>query len=417
MSPEEQTTNIDPTKDNTINGEKGTKIFIPANAFQFADGSLPTGKIDITLKEFYSNSDFISNNLTTQSYGHLLETGGMVFISASSEGKELEISKIKSYTIAFPGRDTSNRMEPFYGNKDSSGQVSWTPAFMRGEGDPATGIDSTLIDSSLYKMNVTVCTYISSWYNNDIGSKVKYRDSTIFLFIKNNFPFDDTALANGLCIRGLMPHMDIYFNSEGKIDRVSFDKYNRSNPVAAGIRQSLTAFLKSIPAFDLGSMKHNRETGLSLSLCCHESLNWEEYNKRFKKKYSQYRDNAVKEMGADAINYSIISSSRMGWINCDRFLYDNSERTDFIVNITEASGALAFILFDDIKSIMRGDQKNGSFVFKNVPVNSKIKVVGITYKNGKPLLSKMPAVISKQPYTLTGFKEFSLNELEKQLNN
>jgi hypothetical protein len=32
-------------------------------------------------------------------------------------------------------------------------------------------------------------------------------------------------------------------------------------------------------------------------------------------------------------------------------------------------------------------------------------------------MSKMPAVVSKQPFTLAEFKEFSLKELEKELNN
>src|SRR5687768_15205549 len=97
FSPEEQLMTIDPRKDNMIEGKKGSKVFIPANAFQFKDGSLPAEKIVVSLKEFFSISDFVSNNLSTLSDGHLLETGGMLFISAISERKELEINKTKSY--------------------------------------------------------------------------------------------------------------------------------------------------------------------------------------------------------------------------------------------------------------------------------------------------------------------------------
>lgn len=292
FSPEEQVMTIDPAKDNMVEGENGTKVFIPANAFQFKDGSLPAGKIVVSLKEFFSISDFISNNLSTTSDGLLLETGGMLFISAASEGKELELNKNKSYVIAFPNKDTVKKMDSFYGVVNTLGQVNWTPAFPeREEGDPRpTATDTT--------------------------SK------------------------------------DLY-----------------------------------------------------------------EYDQRFREKYSKYQDSVVEEIGVDVVNYSILTSGRLGWINCDRFLDDEVELTDFVVNTTGATGALVFITFDNIRSIMRGEEKNSSFIFRNMPDNSKIKVIGIAYRDGKPLLSKMPAVISKQPFILSGFNKFSLKELEKQLNS
>jgi hypothetical protein len=75
------------------------------------------------------------------------------------------------------------------------------------------------------------------------------------------------------------------------------------------------------------------------------------------------------------------------------------------------------IVFDDIKSVLQGGEENGQFIFRNIPIDSRIKVMGISFDNGKPLLSKIPAVVTKQPFTLSGFKEFSLKELENQLNN
>ena len=423
MAPEEQETTIDPTKDNMLTGDKGTKVFIPANAFQFGDGSLPPGKVVVTMQEFVSVSDFISNNLSTLSDSFLLETGGMLFISATSGGKELELSKSKSYVVAFPNKDATKKMETFYGITNPAGQVNWTPAFSWGESSAGRSLDSTLLDSTMYKPKISVCGWGYSSWNNINSWRIKHKDSTLVSYIENNFPPLDQVTENALCMRGLRLEIQVSLNSRGKTIGVDLDKthlhnYQDSLPISPFLRKLLSDFFISFPALEERTLSQiNFEYGIHVILCCHTQIDWKEYDKRFKEKYSQYQDNAVQKMGSEALNYSVLSSSRLGWINCDRFLDDTTEKTDFIVNINGATGSLAFITFDDIKSIMRGEEKNGSFVFRNIPVNAKIKVIGIAYQEGKPLLSKMPANISKQPFTLSGFSEFSLNELEKQLNN
>src|SRR5688500_1157341 len=99
LAPDTQKSLIDPSVDNIIKSKKGTQIFIPANALRFKDGTTPSGKASIELKEFFSISDFVSNRLSTMSDSFLLETGGMLFISATADGKELVVDNDKSYTI------------------------------------------------------------------------------------------------------------------------------------------------------------------------------------------------------------------------------------------------------------------------------------------------------------------------------
>jgi hypothetical protein len=423
MAPPEQGFTIDPATDNVIKGEKGTQIFIPANTLKFPDGTAPTGKVKVELKEFFSISDFISNNLSTTSNRFLLETAGMLFISATADGKELIIDKSKSYTIALPKEDSTKEMQTFYGDT-VSGAVTWSSGFGWGsEGDEMAGLDSALIDSSMFETKTRVCGYNYSSSLNDstfiIEWKLKYPDSTIFLYVDRNFPTDDSAVINALCKQGLIPSIHLFLDPRGNVSEVEFDAwpYDKiKTPIF--LQKYLIAFLRSLPPFDMRSMKtHDADEKFYLSFCCDRRLNRDEYDRRFKQKYTQYLDKAVENMGSEAINYYIISSARLGWINCDRFLYDTTEKIDYIVKVSQPSDTKVMIVFDDIKSIMTGEIKNDETIFKNIPVSSKIKVIGISYKDGKPLMSKMPAVVSKQPFTLAGFKEFSLKELEKELNN
>ena len=423
LAPPEQKFSIDPTQDNFIKGDQGSRIFIPVNAFVLEDGSVPEGKISVFLKEFYSVSDFISEGLSTISDGYLLETGGMLYITAKAGEKKLLLNKTSSLTIAFPKKDSTKKMETFYGDTTSR-TVNWSRGFGGGsEGDGMAGLDTTLIDSSMFETKTRVCGYI---YSSSLDSssfivewKLKHPDSTIFLYVERNFPTDDSAVINALCKQGLMPHMDLYLDSHGKAIKIDFDKehyYTVKTP--AYLQKYLIAFFKSLPPFDMKSMKTHEPGGkYDLTFCCHKSLNTEEYDRGFKQKYSQYLDKTVENMGREALNYYIISSGRLGWINCDRFLYDSTEKIEYIVKFPGANDSKVMIVFDDIKSIMNGEIKNNEAVFRNVPVSSKIKVIGITYRDGQPLLSKMPAVVTKQSLTLSGFKEFTLNELEKELNN
>ena len=93
---------ISATSDTTVFGQQGTRLFIEKSTFQFADGSPVIDSIKITIKEFYKKSDIVLADLSTESDGKLLETGGMINISATSNGKDVEIKPSKRIVVHFP---------------------------------------------------------------------------------------------------------------------------------------------------------------------------------------------------------------------------------------------------------------------------------------------------------------------------
>jgi hypothetical protein len=413
ISPAEQETTIDPSTENIVEGKKGTRVFIPANAFQFKDGSRPSAKIEVRLKEFYSVSEFMSNNLSTLSDSFLLETGGMLFISATVDGKELEIDKQKSCVIAFPGKKSGKEMNIFYGDTAGGKNINWQPGPWQREG----GFDDLLMDSSLYDREITICGYTSDINGQPVQWGINHPDSSAFEYIRKNFKPSDTALANYLCRSGKHAGIYIDVDKNGKIINIDFNSIDPGHdPTPQPLRKAITDFLKTLPL--LKPTKDRRQGDyLWLDLCCHSNFNREKYNERFKNKYSQYRDKAIEKIDPSDLNYYVLSTSRLGWINCDHFLDDSTEKTDFIVKLPEIKEAQVMIVFENIRSIMQGKLVNGEFRFPNVPVSSKVTVIGISYRDGKPLLSKMAASINKQAFTLSEFREFSLEELEQELNN
>src|ERR1043166_1131613 len=82
LESEPQRFEINPDQDTLLIGKEGTAIFVPTHAFKLPEGTIPTGMISLELKECYSLSSIISDDLSTLSQGHLLQTAGMIYIKA-----------------------------------------------------------------------------------------------------------------------------------------------------------------------------------------------------------------------------------------------------------------------------------------------------------------------------------------------
>jgi len=117
-----QTFEIKPNRDTIITGNQGTKLRIYANTFEGISDSSET--ILIELKEVFSKQDFILGNLTTKSNNEILESGGMIYINATSNGNVLNISPDKEIGIIIPTTLVDEEMNIYNGIKNDS-SINW----------------------------------------------------------------------------------------------------------------------------------------------------------------------------------------------------------------------------------------------------------------------------------------------------
>jgi predicted RNase H-like nuclease (RuvC/YqgF family) len=147
-------------------------------------------------------------------------------------------------------------------------------------------------------------------------------------------------------------------------------------------------------------------------------LNQERYKKRFREQYSQYTNKAIQKMDKNTLDFYMFSATKMGWINCDRFWdIDDQEKTHFVVNTTAISDTKVQIVFKDIKSIMNPTHEKENAIFENLPLGKQIKIIGISFENGKPTMAVAETTVDKDGFDLKDFKEFSLDDLETELNH
>jgi hypothetical protein len=176
-------------------------------------------------------------------------------------------------------------------------------------------------------------------------------------------------------------------------------------------------FLQSAPPFDVASYKSEirHDWDYTLGIRGTTLINWDRFKEKFRDQYSLYKDKAIQQMDQKALDYYMFGATRMGWINCDVFWYmDGKKKTDFKVSAPKDTKIQ--LIFKDIKSIMSGTYKDGKFIFNGVPLGSEIKIIGIGYSNGKPTMTVAETVVDVDGFELAAFKEFSLEELETELN-
>lgn len=117
-----QTFEINPTRDTLITGEQGTKLRIFAHTFEGAGDS--SAAIVIELKEAYEKSDFVLGNLTTLSDNNFLESGGMIYLNATSNGNTLSVKPDKEIGVIMPTEEVDENMNIYTGVKNDSA-INW----------------------------------------------------------------------------------------------------------------------------------------------------------------------------------------------------------------------------------------------------------------------------------------------------
>ncbi len=124
---ESQYFTIDPTKEHTLEGEKGVLLVIPKNAFVDAKGNKITENVKVELAEALSLDDMILSNLTTTSDGKELETGGMLFLNITTEdGKQIGVDKENPIYVEVPTNQKKEGMQLYQGVRNENGNMNWT---------------------------------------------------------------------------------------------------------------------------------------------------------------------------------------------------------------------------------------------------------------------------------------------------
>ncbi|HEU4718690.1 MAG TPA: hypothetical protein VFU15_12690 [Bacteroidia bacterium] len=131
-----------------ITGNCGTMIFIPDHAFADKNGNAVKGKVKLELVEGIADADIMKMNLGTMSDQGILQTAGMISISAFAEnGDSLQLAAGRQLDVEIPAAHHRNGMMLWDGKTNADGSITWTNPQQLNNGLREVPLE-TLADSS-----------------------------------------------------------------------------------------------------------------------------------------------------------------------------------------------------------------------------------------------------------------------------
>lgn len=342
--------------DTVIKGKLGTEIFIPKDLFD----NYTNGKITFELKEYFSKEDIILNGLSTiTNKDELLETSGMIYINFTEEGKQLTIKEGKKYKAQLPNEILGN--SNLYSN-DTDSIFKWK--FIEGIQRDTAIID--ILKNAAFGITVDK-TGAGGFFKNvktDSVSIIQKRDS--LLLIKNRKESKKREIQNQIIAETNMAEFDF---GDG-----AYDEY-------AAIKNDTT-------------------------------LTQEEKEYTIKQKQIQRDDFYTK-----IYEMNQFSSSKLGWINCDRLLNIEKQVTFnlTIKNHEKITNLSLYYIYKDYKTFLKESYITKPTINSLFKISGRTKVVVVSNANDTYLYDFFYVNKSSKTNFEINLKETTLDNLKKVL--
>ncbi|HYV90747.1 MAG TPA: energy transducer TonB [Chitinophagales bacterium] len=381
LQAETQSFSIDASRDTVIYCREGTSIAIKSHSFiSLKTGAEISGSVNIRVQEYYCLSDMVLADLSTISNGQLLESAGMIHISAMYLNEECVLIPGKTFEIGFPYKERNGEMQLFYGKWDKE-TVNWQ-----------------VEKKSLSEEVPMVFLYVEQMPEYPGGMKALKN------FFHKNLKYPPMARASGIGGRVVVQFV---VEKDGSVTDVKL--VMSSDPE---LDSAALAAVRKLPKWKPGKLEDQPvrvyyrlpitfETGKMDSL----------FAERFEKIYS---DSSIQKAPEEIINRYLFSATQFGWINCDRFWNAGGSKVNFTVEGLDAATDLK-IVFHSAKSFMSGTRNNNCMVFSNVPENEEVTLIALKYLDGKPFLAMKETVTSPTPVKDLIFEPVTMNVLKSEM--
>ena len=374
-----------------LQGAEGTTLTIPKDCFETETGNILRGDIRIELKEFLKTSDMVLAKLVTQSDDKLLETGGMIYFNATDvEGRAVKIGTDENIKITLPKTPNSAEKQIFYGEKLDNGRINWTLPKQ--------------IEDNFNTLGYNIV---------DQNPEFPNGQAALFKFIEKNLVYPKTAWENN--VSGTV-YVSFTVNRSGLINNVQVKR-----GLGSGCNEEAVRVIRSMPRW-----KPGRSGGVKVPVSYTLPVRFQLKNNKlqidslveFQKYATKDSVKLDKIFEIEDTQEYVMSTQKLGWINCDRFLnLQNTERTDFVVwhNKPYAEICLVFKNYRTIVGSWSSSEKKVQFI--GIPIGQPVFIVATSPDDGKFNISVTETIISKDQSTTielkTVKKETFIHELHR----
>lgn len=359
---------INTAVDTIIVCKEGTEILIRANSFVYSKkDELVAGEVQVKVREYYSVEDMLLANLTTKSGEQILETGGMIYIDAKSEGKKCELKDGATLDIGFPTSAKKEGMQSFNGNW-KAGDINWE-------------LDATEKETETYMKEANTEARFPGaeedkllFFKNTINYPAIARDQNIqgTVYVQ----FDVTAMGdieNIEIFRGVEPPL----NKEALRVVEKMPQWEPATKNGRSIRSRKTMPINFVLPKRVS--KSSDFTGFTSNSSTAET---DTKDKKFAKEFeSDVNDKNIADKHISSVSKYLVSTSKLGWINCDRFTNDKRPKINFTLPLAYKGDVDVKMIFHKNKSILPGVTYGDNCTFLSVPEGREVTITVLKYEN------------------------------------
>lgn len=471
LRPKSQHFTIKVNSNNSITGANGTAIFIPKNSFIDANGNSVAGDVDIEIIEVLSLADMVKANLQTVSNNKLLESNGMIYIDAKSNGQPLGLAADKKIHIELPKMSANptagSNMQIFSGSFDRLGNTNWQlndsikkklipfPLdvfdYSRQTSFPYIRIannDGYSVDMSTYLMTSTTdsTTFKQPQLKNSFIATREFEErfehiNAIDWAVGTHNSYNLTTTPTGTIVKDSAV-AKIYLNNLDKelwyCDSLAYDYiknwkqtgnkqldfnnyiYTEGPPIdylavfKGFYLQRLTTTIK-FPA-DVDFTKENAGQQLAAKGLSTAEIDELLAAYETQSNITTYRRNKT---ASTEISKTAFSVAALGWANCDRFSITDKPTSISIniLNIENTEFVNVLVIVNNLRIGVNVEKdKNNRYNLQNLPLGEKCTIIAISYKSGRPYLAIKETVISADSQHELTLKESSVAEINQQIS-
>lgn len=460
------------TQDKTIETQEGAIIYVPSHSFAYENGqAINDEQIEIQIKEAYNYTDFILEDLYTESKDQILESGGMIYIQAYANGKKLKIKDDKRLEITYPLQEVKEDMQLFYSSTDETGRINWENSEQNFETKVKKQIEDIDVDWEVlfaYEMmklekptlkfpklkprprvvekpyppakptplnanseNLKKYNISFEKYQNKLALYEQNKDSDKKLMEKwqkevSKRIEDIRQYKRNMC------NFHVYVQTKGAIMKIENEVGKRSNNellkylknhLSATVNLSFNDREFYLEAFENQTRQILKEREIYPKLEAYTKLQ----NKDFYPDINNLMNQAMVyksektfaktgKIGEENFKHYVTNINKLGWINCDRYKnYPDYLLADIKLNEAK-DDTKYYLIFKKFKSMLSGKRSDSGMAFKNIPRNEEIRLVAIRLIDNKPQLAISDYVVQKENNLDLEFQESTLLEIKEALN-
>ena len=365
----------------------GVDVNIPPNAFQTG----PNESIEFSITSYTSKSDFILANLQAKSDEQLLESAGMFYLNATSNGNDIELRPNKSLTVNVPNKEKKEGFELFYGQEmpghTHQNALNWRLSTRRDQSHSQIVKNITLSVEGSNKV------YTSQEFKR--FRRFEYRDR---FFRTKWFNVKGHGIEKAITILTESAKFDVNLTVEkGKLVGLNIDT------IAGQVNPRCERKLKSL--FKRAKWKKIKKD--------HELTVHIDYeHNRVNDDIPQIVDLNTVNIDSISLNTIALNVMKMGWINCDRFQNSLNKKPLYVQS--EAGHAVKLV-FKNINSIINGTYVGkGKYYFGKIPVNKSYEILSFKEEGNQVKIAQTNNKEKDLPLTYSMVSREKFMELLKE---